>query len=62
MASYKQPRPQSNFKKIALALHDFAEYFYLIWFVNRETIGINLCKAWFFHNAWFEPSVPKQLI
>ena len=25
-----QPRPQSNFKKIALARHDFAENFYLI--------------------------------
>ena len=25
-----QPRPQSNFKKIALASHDFAENFYPI--------------------------------
>ena len=40
-----QPRSQSNFKKIALALHDFAGNFYLIGFANCETIEINLCNA-----------------
>ena len=32
-------------KKIVLASHDFAENFYLIWFVNCETIEINLRNA-----------------
>ena len=40
-----QPRPQSNFKKVALAPLDYAENFYLIWFVNCKTIKINLCNA-----------------
>ena len=40
-----QPRPQSNFKKMALATHDFAGNFHLIWFVNCKTIEINLCNV-----------------
>ena len=40
-----QPRPQSNFKKIALAPYGFAGNFYLIWFANCKTIKINLCNA-----------------
>ena len=40
-----QPRPQSSFKKIALAPHDYAVNFYLIWFINCKTIKINLCNA-----------------
>ena len=58
----RQPRPQSNFRKIALPLLDFAGNLYLIWFVNCEAMGINLCNAWFFHNGWFERSTPRQLI
>ena len=37
-----QSRPQSNFKKIALAPHDYAGNFYWTWFVNFKTIKINL--------------------
>ena len=40
-----QPRPQSNLKKIAVVLHDFAGNFYLIWFVNCTTIKANLCNS-----------------
>ena len=36
-----QPRPQSNFKKLVLAPHDFAGNFCLIWFA----IEINLYNA-----------------
>ena len=41
----KQPHPQSNFQNIDLAPHDFAGNFYLIWFVNCQTIEINLYNA-----------------
>ena len=41
---YQTP-PLSNFKKIALAPHDYAGNIYLIWFVNCKTIEINLCDA-----------------
>ena len=40
-----QARPQSNFKKITLATHDYVENVYLLWFVNWKTIEINLCNA-----------------
>ena len=40
-----QPHPESNFKKIALAPHDYAESFNFIWFVNCKAIKINLCNA-----------------
>ena len=35
-------RQINNLKKVALVLHDFAENFYLIWFVNCKTIESNL--------------------
>ena len=46
-----QPRPQSNLKKIALPLHDFAGNFYLISFVNCKTIEINLCNVVNYYNG-----------
>ena len=45
LETYKQSRPQSNLKKIALAPHNFAGNFYLIWFVNCKIIEINLYNA-----------------
>ena len=44
-AEITEPLPQSNFSKIALAPHDFARTFYLIWYVNCQTIEIDLCNA-----------------
>ena len=34
----------SECDQMALTLHDFTENFYVIWFVNCKTIGINLCR------------------
>ena len=50
-----QPRPQSNLKKIALAPHDFAGNFYLIWFVNCKTLKLIYAMPRIFHDGWFEP-------
>ena len=47
-----QSHHERNFKKIALAPHDYAESFNFIWFVNCKTIKIKL--KWMFHNGWFE--------
>ena len=40
-----QPRPYSNFKKIALVPHNFAGNIYIIWFTSCKTIEINLYYA-----------------
>ena len=44
VGTYIRPRLQSTFKKIALASHDFAGIFFLIWFVYCTIIETYLCN------------------
>ena len=43
----RQPRPQSNFLKIALAPHDFVRNCYLIWFVSFQQSKLIYAMRWF---------------
>ena len=44
-------------KKKALATHDFAENFYLIWFVNCKTSESIYARPWIFHYGLFKRSI-----
>ena len=52
---YYQPHPQSTFKDIVLAPHDFAGAgnITLIWLVNCK-MKLIYAMSWIFYNGWSE--------